>query len=232
MLLVHLAAGPTPQIEALAIVAADGALARVSPDHVVHVDQLPSFLVDILAHGDVIAAGGDGGSDSGAVGDPSATATAPAPSGGASTLSAASTSTDHTAPAADGGQSLGHTAHAATLTMDQAPASGASGAGVGPAPPATTPGDGTATLPTPATPATPPPAHDAAIDAAVITFVTDVANVQVLVSGHDVVFYDPAIMGVLQPGVALDSVTWRLEDGSTVSLVGTVPELHAAHGVG
>ena len=65
-----------------------------------------------------------------------------------------------------------------------------------------------------------------------LTFVTEVSNVQVVISGHDVVFYDPAIMGVLPNGDFLDSVSWRLEDGSFVSLVGTSTELHTFHGLG
>ena len=227
VLVVHLAGGPLPQIEALALVSADGALARVSPDRVVHVDQLPSLLSDLIAHGDIVTfaattAAAPGGSD--APPPPSSDhAAAALPTGGVAhdavaTPPAVVVDTGH-GHAADG--SDGAAAPATPSVVDPAPAPSESG--VAPV----------ETISAPAPPS--PPAggdHSALIDAAVLAFVNQVADVQVVISGHEVVFYDPVILGVLRPDVALDSVTWRLEDGSSVSLVGTATELHAFHGVG
>ena len=244
MLMVHLAGGALPQIEALTLVTADGALSHVAADHVVHVDQLPTFLADLIAHGDVIAtspstadpsatvsadgslgggggggvgSGGDGGGDTPTPSTDPVLSSAPAP------------------PAAHGsdiltGLNVLHMGHATTAASATSGGSGSTPTATAPVVALPAPGDTAAPNDGSVTPAT--PAHDPRIDAAVNAFVTTVTDVQVVISGHDVVFYDPAIMGVLQPGDTLDSVTWRLEDGSSVSLVGTTSELHAFHGLG
>ena len=240
-LVVHLASGPLPQIEALALVNADGALMHVAEDRVVHVDQLPTALADMIAHGETVAA-------------TTAPATAPAAT---TTPATPDTGTDGnvTPPTDDHVVATGGDAHTGASST---------GGGVDPHAAGTSPG-GTSTAPTPPggsgggqptdttppagassptqtndthatapqdTAAAPPAGHSAAIDAAVLAFVSEVTNVQVMISGKEVVFYDPAILMPLGFGVALDSITWRLEDGSSVSLVGTAPELHAFHGVG
>lgn len=216
--LVHLAAGPLPQIEALAVVSADGALARISPDRVVHVDQLPSFLADLINHGDI---GGPGSGSSSGVD------AAPSPS---STTSDATGTVDHSTVQAVASGDLPHLGasrgsaneHASTT----APASPST-----PAPVTLAPASITIVQPSTDHPVA-APAHPVYIDNAVLAFVTAVTDVQVVIAGHDVVFYDPAILTALAPGETLDSVTWRLEDGSSVSLVGTASELHNDHGLG
>ena len=241
LLLVHLAAGPLPQIEALAVVAADGALARVSPDRVFHVDQISSFLAEVINHGEIVPpAGYGGGSGGGGSGGGGSDAGGP---GGASP--ATDPTPDHTTAPLDDAHAHAPVVKPAADTHDSAavappPAATDDAAQIpsAPAAPSTpTPAPPPLQAAVPAPPAPLPehvaaPAHPAYIDTAVDAFVTEVTNVQVVISGHDVVFYDPQILSTLAAGETLDSITWRLEDGSSVSLVGTASELHAFHGLG
>lgn len=249
-LLIHLAAGPMPQIEALALVSADGALARVSADRVVHVDQLPSLLADLISHGEInVIGGGGGGGGSGAGGGD-----APPPPGTGSDPGAAGPVTPGPTPhpetspaaAAPADPSVATSAAApppSAVTHDGADAGTGGAATTSPAAPTAEPSPPSVVPPAatgPATPSAPAPVehpaaaagHSPQIDAAVLAFVNGVQDVQVMITGHDVVFYDPRILTVLAPGDVLDSVSWRLEDGSTVSLVGTTAELHTFHGLG
>ncbi len=217
--LVHLAAGPLPQIEALALVSADGALAHVSADRVVHVEQLPVLLSDLIARGEILAVAGA----TPPAGDPTPDAVT-----GVVTGDHGATDLQHQTPVAPPPATSGDHTTTPVTVAPPAPHDGASGTDTGGS--------------TGAAPVAPPviapvvQSHAsvmaAQIDAAVLAFVSQVADVKVMVSGHEVVFYDPAILSMLAPGEAPDSITWRLEDGSSVSLVGTVSELHAAHGVG
>ena len=95
-----------------------------------------------------------------------------------------------------------------------------------PPPPAVAPLAPVLTTPALSTP------HNPAIDAAILDFVGRVAKVAIMVSDHEVVFYDPHILEFLKPGEVIDSVTWKLEDGSSVSLVGVAADLHGYHGIG
>ncbi len=219
-LVVHLASGPSPQIEALAVVTADGVLTRIPLDHVVHVDQLPTLLADLIAHDNLVAAP--------APTDP----TPPDGSGGDSGVVIATNSDGHVA-ALQGGD-----VHHDSGSVTPAPADTSHSQPTPPqviAPPIPIPTP--APLQAGANSSTLVPSggaqslFDQHVDAAVDAFVNAVPGVQVVISGHEVVFYDPAVLGVLPSGEGLDSVTWTMEDGSTVSLVGLVSELHAAHGV-
>ena len=226
VLVVHLAAGPLPQIEALALVAADGVLAKIAPDRVVHVDQLPALISDLIAHGD----GGGGG---GGVGPTGSGSPPSGPSDDGTDPSAVPANVDHTGVTPD--PIAHHDATTPTTSSATHPAASDTQAVVPhtAAPDISTPSQTGGSSPLlAAAPTVPAPAHDPNIDLAVENFVSQVANVTVLISGHDVVFYDPAILGALPVGETLDSVTWRLEDGSSVSLVGTASELHADHGFG
>ena len=232
VLMVHLGSGATPQIEALTMLTTDGALARVSPDRLVHVDQLPAFLADLIAHGDMITVGAT--TASGTTVPASSDASGNASSGATDASGAAAPGVDMSHGSSSSAFAVhGHTGDTST---DVAPPAAAPPSTAPATPPATTQAAPAATPADPHSVAQSPVVthspNDGDINAAVLAFVAEVPDAKVMISGHDVVFYDPAIMGVLQPGVTLDSVTWRLGDGSTVSLVGTQPELHAFHGVG
>ena len=201
---VQLVEGPLPTVAAVLLVVADGALAHIAPEHVLHVDALPAVLADLIVHGDIADASAP----------PSAVPTPP-------TLEPP---TAH-APGPVTGPTPPAPAPAAPPAVVEAPAPAAGEHDTSAvAPPVQT-------APAPAPPS-PPPGHNPAIDAAILSFVTHVAGVMVMVTDHELVFYDPQILGVLGPGETVDSVTWRLEDGSSVSLVGTAPELHGFHDIG
>lgn len=71
--------------------------------------------------------------------------------------------------------------------------------------------------------------NTAVIDAAIQAFTAEVHQPTLLVSGNDVVLYDHQILAPLPAGFALDSVTFTLGDGSTISLVGTAQEIAGLH---
>ena len=111
-------------------------------------------------------------------------------------------------------------------TVVSTPAPAADGPPATPTPaPATQPGSPSTT---PASPA--PTDHqttsDAAISAAVSAFMNEAVHWQLVVDGRNLVIYDTAIFGHLPASTTLDSLTFTLSDGSTVSLVGTAAEIH------
>ncbi len=100
--------------------------------------------------------------------------------------------------------------------------------------------DGAASPSTPATPSAPgaptgvgglpaPHSHDPAIDAAIAQFVAQVKHVDMILQGNAVVLYDTDIFSPFARDLDLDSVTFTFDDGSSISLVGTVPELRHFH---
>jgi hypothetical protein len=70
--------------------------------------------------------------------------------------------------------------------------------------------------------------HDPVIDQDVAAFMAVVSHWSVVASGEDLVVYDTDIFGAHASG-ALESVTFKFSDGSSISLVGTVAELTNAH---
>jgi hypothetical protein len=78
----------------------------------------------------------------------------------------------------------------------------------------------------PPAPALPSP-HDLAIDAAVTAFMNTVSHWSLVVSGPNLVLYDPDIF--TPHSVDLASETFTYADGSSISLVGTAPELANIH---
>lgn len=66
---------------------------------------------------------------------------------------------------------------------------------------------------------------DAAIDAAISTFMSRVTNLDVIMQGNQLVIYDRDIMNPFGPPLELDSVTFTFEDGSSLSLVGAAVNL-------
>ncbi len=227
LLLVTLAEGPLPQIAAVALAIADGAFAKIDASRVVHVETLPAILGSLLLHGEIVEVAAPPTLSPAAVAAPPALPPSPADpahDGG------------HASP--DPGQPVEHAwtasppAYVDPRTGDpvQAAAPGAGGTQVALATPAPAP------VEPPKAFAPPPPVmldyHDPKIDAYILDFVTKVARAAVVVSDHEVVFYDPHIIEVLKPGETLDSITWKLGDGSSVSIVGLATDLHAYHGVG
>ena len=66
----------------------------------------------------------------------------------------------------------------------------------------------------------------------IFEFLTHVPNAQLMVSDHGIVFYDPILSQALQGGQLVESFTYKLGDGSSVSLVGLASDLHGLHTVG
>ena len=231
VLLVTLAEGPLPQVAAVALATADGAFGKVEASRLMHVDTLPAFLASLILRGEILE-----------VAAPPASATPPAGSltppavGAPDPLHDAAGQPPHTGagghddaapPPATPSGAAGDAGAA-----DSAPPAPAAPPAAVVQPPAPAPAE-VAPVPAPATPAVPVvPHHDPKIDAFILDFVTKVTRVAVVVSDHEVVFYDPHITEVLKPGEILDSITWKLGDGSSVSLVGLASDLHGYHGVG
>lgn len=176
--------------------------------------QLPTFLADLIGHGEHV--GVDGAPSAPASGTPT-----PAPQPPASTTGAG-----------DAPPHAGAPAPAPPTTGASAPSSGSH---VPPAPPPVSP---PVTATTPSTPQPPSAAdlaaahaHDQQIDGIVAVFMADAPNWQVIVQGRDLIVYDPGIFGHLAPNTVLDSVTFTFSDGSHVSLVGTLQEITDAYHV-
>ena len=71
-------------------------------------------------------------------------------------------------------------------------------------------------------------AHDPQVSAAVLQFASLAPKLDAVVTGHNVVLFDShALASVGAAG--LDTVTFNFDDGSTISLVGTVQELAQSH---
>lgn len=106
-----------------------------------------------------------------------------------------------------------------------------------PATPETTDPTGTTTVNPPASVPAPAPAaatfdpHDPAVVAAGVSFLAVIQIPDVIVTGHGIVIYDGAIMSSLPKGAVLESLTFQFNDGTTLSLVGTAPEIQSVHWV-
>lgn len=70
-----------------------------------------------------------------------------------------------------------------------------------------------------------PGASTAEIDAAISAFIAGVENLEFIVAGKQVVLYDEDIFGGFGSDLNLTSVTFTFDDGSSVSLVGSVEDL-------
>ena len=87
--------------------------------------------------------------------------------------------------------------------------------------------------PDPAPPVVPPPPTEPlTANEAITFFLAHVVGAAVMVSGREVVFYDPGLSEALQSGKLVETYTYKLEDGSSISLIGLSSDLHGLHGLG
>ncbi|MDP3196643.1 hypothetical protein [Tabrizicola sp.] len=70
---------------------------------------------------------------------------------------------------------------------------------------------------------------DSSIDAAIARFHAQVKNVDIIVQAKQIVLYDRNVLNPFAPDLNFDSVTFRFEDGSTISLVGTASVIDQVH---
>jgi hypothetical protein len=74
-----------------------------------------------------------------------------------------------------------------------------------------------------------PSSYSPLVTAAVEHFLAEVSVLDVANSGREIILFDGALLKPLPPGTELDSVTYSFNDGSSISLVGTVAELQYLH---
>jgi hypothetical protein len=242
--------GTMPELEAAEAARASGALSAGTM--VRQIDHLPQVLVDLIDRGNGEAAiaalrpssdtivRSDTDVANGQLGQAAADTTKTNPTVPAALDAHLRESADASSAPADAPMTGDTPANSASSITSGAAYPVAGQAGPAPVSTAPTPTPAPAPVPAPiSTAPAPAPAqplsgpylyasHDARVEAAVLHFASQSPKLDVVVSGHSVVLYDGGALITL-PMSALSSVTFNFDDGSTISLVGTISELADSH---